>query len=148
MRPAGCMFETPGVKQMFPHLDENVAAMWVWLNSSKSDDLRTNAFSMIKTLKTQEKNVFFICWSPLLRHYKWGLYILSLFPSQVPTLVVESRMLVVASGRQSCSIPPAIRFLFLDFTSFIVENVFSHVCISKTYFRCEIFQFEKSIFTD
>jgi len=25
------------------HLDENVAAWWIWLNSSKSDDLRTNS---------------------------------------------------------------------------------------------------------
>jgi len=27
------------------HLDENIAALWVWLNSSKSDDLWTNTFS-------------------------------------------------------------------------------------------------------
>ena len=29
------------------HLDENVAALWVWLNSRKSDDVRTTAFSTI-----------------------------------------------------------------------------------------------------
>ena len=41
------------------------------------------------------------------------------------------------SGNKSKTIVqclPAIRFLFLYFTCFIVENVFSHVCISKTYF--------------
>jgi len=26
-------------------LDENIAAFWIWLNSSRSDDLRANAFS-------------------------------------------------------------------------------------------------------
>jgi len=38
--------------------------------------------------------------------------------------------------------PPAKRFLFLHFTCFIVENVFSHLCISKHIFIV------KSIFTD
>jgi len=27
------------------HLDENTAALWVWLNSCKSDDVWTNVFS-------------------------------------------------------------------------------------------------------
>ena len=39
------------------HLDENVAALWVWLNSSKSDDLRTNAFSTSK--KFESRKFFF-----------------------------------------------------------------------------------------
>jgi len=26
-------------------LDENIAALWVWLNLGKSDDLRTSVFS-------------------------------------------------------------------------------------------------------
>ena len=43
-------------------------------------------------------------------------------------------MLVVARRRLSCSVPPAIRFLFLHFTCFIIESVFSHVCISKRIF--------------
>jgi len=25
-------------------MDETIAALWVWLNSNKSDDLRTNGF--------------------------------------------------------------------------------------------------------
>ena len=37
-------------------LDENNAALWVWLNSSKSDDLRTNAFSTSTKCKSQRKN--------------------------------------------------------------------------------------------
>jgi len=57
------------VKQMF-HLDKNVAALWLWLNSSKSDDLRINAFSTSTKCKKSRKNTFFICWSPLSRHYK------------------------------------------------------------------------------
>jgi len=36
-------------------LDENVAAFWVWLNSSKSDDLRSNAFST--STKSQNERV-------------------------------------------------------------------------------------------
>jgi len=51
-------------------LDENVAALWVWLNSSKSDDARTNAFSTKTKRKSQGKNIFWICWSPLSWHYK------------------------------------------------------------------------------
>jgi len=54
-------------------LDENIVALWVWLNSSKSDDLRTNAFSTSTKCKSQGKNIVWICWSPLSRHYKkWG----------------------------------------------------------------------------
>jgi len=48
-------------------------------------------------------------------------------------------MLVVASWRLSSSVPPAIRFLFLHFTCFIVENVFSHVPISKHIFIAKSF---------
>jgi len=58
----------------------------IWLNSSISDDLRTNAFSTSTKCKSQGKYIFWICWSSLLRHYKklgW-MYISSLFPSQVP----------------------------------------------------------------
>jgi len=36
-----------------------------------------------------------------------------------------------SSRRLSSSVPPAIWFLILHLTCFIVENVFSHVCISK-----------------
>jgi len=60
------------VKQMF-RTYENIAALWVWLNSSNSDDLRTNAFSTSTKCKSQGKNIFWICWSSLSRHYnKWG----------------------------------------------------------------------------
>jgi len=52
------------------HLDENIAALWVWLKSSKSDNLRTNAFSTSTKRKSQGKNSFWVCWSPLWRHYK------------------------------------------------------------------------------
>jgi len=51
-------------------LDENIVALWVWLNSSRSDNLRTIAFSTSTKCKSQWKNLFWICWSPLLRHYK------------------------------------------------------------------------------
>jgi len=39
-------------------LDENIAALWVWLNSSKSDDLRTNAFSTSAECMSQGKKTF------------------------------------------------------------------------------------------
>jgi len=42
--------------------------LWVWLNSSKSDDLRTNAFSTSTKCKSQRKNIFWICWPPLSWH--------------------------------------------------------------------------------
>jgi len=32
--------------------------------------LRTNAFSTSTTCKSQGKNIFWICWLPLSRHYK------------------------------------------------------------------------------
>jgi len=41
------------------YLDGNVAALWVWLNSSKSDDLRTNAFSTSTKCKSHGKNYLF-----------------------------------------------------------------------------------------
>jgi len=41
-------------------LDENIATLWVWLNSSKSDDLRTNAFSTSTKYKSQGKYIFWI----------------------------------------------------------------------------------------
>jgi len=37
--------------------DENIAALWVWLNSSKSDYLRTNAFITSTKCKSQGKNI-------------------------------------------------------------------------------------------
>jgi len=40
------------------NLGENTAALWVWLNSCKSDDLRTNAFSTRTKCKSQGKNIF------------------------------------------------------------------------------------------
>jgi len=39
-------------------LDENIDAFWVWLISSKSDDLRVNAFSTSTKCKSQGKNIF------------------------------------------------------------------------------------------
>jgi len=68
-------------------LDESIAVLWVWLNSSKSDYVRTNAFSTSTKRESQGKNNFWFCWSPLLRHHKklGYTYISSLFPNQVPT---------------------------------------------------------------
>jgi len=40
------------------HLDENVATLWVWLNPSKSDNVRTNAFSTSTKCKSHGKNIF------------------------------------------------------------------------------------------
>jgi len=48
-------------------------------------------------------------------------------------------ILVAASRRLSSSVASDIRFLFLHFTYFIVENVFSHVCISKHNFIAKSF---------
>jgi len=45
----------------------------------------------------------------------------------------------VSGSKSETSVPPAIRFLFLHFTCFIVENVFSHVCISKHIFIAKSF---------
>jgi len=39
-------------------LDENIVALWIWLNSSKSDVLRTNAFSTSTKCKGQVKISF------------------------------------------------------------------------------------------
>ena len=52
------------------HLDESVAALWTSLNSSRSDDLQTNAFSTSAKCTSQGKYIFRICWSPLSRHYR------------------------------------------------------------------------------
>jgi len=59
---------------------------------------------------------------------------------------------LVASGRLSSGVSPAIRVLFSNLTCFIAESVLSHtcVCVSKyqVHFWCEIFQFGKSIFAE
>jgi len=53
------------------HLAENIDALW--LNSGKSNDLRTHAFNIGTKRKSQEINIFWIGWSPLSWHYKkWG----------------------------------------------------------------------------
>jgi len=52
------------------HFNENIATLWVRLNSSKSDHLRTTAFSTSTKCKSQGKYIFWICWSPLSRRYK------------------------------------------------------------------------------
>jgi len=46
------------VKQMFHTWMISFVALWVWLNSSKSDDLRTNAFSTSTKRKSQIKTSF------------------------------------------------------------------------------------------
>jgi len=48
----------PACKAKFSHLGENIAALCFWLNSSKSDDLRTNAFSKSAMCKSHEKIYF------------------------------------------------------------------------------------------
>jgi len=54
-------------------LDENIDALWVWLNSGKSNDLRTRAFSTGTKWKSHGINIYWIGWSPLSWHYKkWG----------------------------------------------------------------------------
>jgi len=37
------------------HLDENIAALWVWLNSSKSYDLRTMHSAQAQSVRVKEK---------------------------------------------------------------------------------------------
>jgi len=39
--PNAPLGNAPACKATFSHLDENIAALCLWLNSSKSDDLRT-----------------------------------------------------------------------------------------------------------
>jgi len=41
-----------------------------YVNQSKSGDVRSNAFSTSTKCKSHGKNTFWICWSPLSRHYK------------------------------------------------------------------------------
>jgi len=57
-------------------LDENIAALWIWLKSSKSDDATNQCIQhkhKVANCKKHGKNIFWICWSPLSRHYKkWG----------------------------------------------------------------------------
>jgi len=45
----------PACKAKVSHLDEIIAAFCFWLNSSKSDDLRSNAFSTSTKCKSHEK---------------------------------------------------------------------------------------------
>jgi len=40
------------------HLDENIAASWVWLNSGESDDFRTNVFRTGTKCKSHGINIF------------------------------------------------------------------------------------------
>jgi len=55
------------------HLDETIEVLWVWLNSGKSNDLRTNVFSTGAKCKSHRINIFWIIWSRLSWHYKkWG----------------------------------------------------------------------------
>ena len=63
----------PTCKAKVLQLDENITALCFWLNSSKSDDLRTNALSISTKCKSHEKIYFGFV----------GHYILSLIPSQV-----------------------------------------------------------------
>jgi len=49
---------------------ENIDALWIWLNSGKSDDLRTHAFSTGTKSKSHGINIFWNDWSPLSWHYK------------------------------------------------------------------------------
>ena len=46
---------TPTCKAKVSHLDENIAALCFWLDSSKSDDLQTNEFSTSTKCKSHEK---------------------------------------------------------------------------------------------
>jgi len=48
----------PACIEKVSHLDENIAALCFWLNSSKSGDLRTNAFSTSTKCKSHEKIYF------------------------------------------------------------------------------------------
>ena len=48
----------PACKAKVPHLHGNIAALCLWLNSSKSDDLRTNALSTSTKCKSHEKIYF------------------------------------------------------------------------------------------
>jgi len=48
----------PACKVKVSHLDENIAALCLRLNSSKSDDLRNNAFSTSTKCKSHEKIYF------------------------------------------------------------------------------------------
>jgi len=47
----------PACKAKVLHLDENIAALCFWLNSSKSHDLRTNAFSTSTKCKNHKKYI-------------------------------------------------------------------------------------------
>jgi len=44
----------PACKAKFSHLDKNIAALCCWLNSSKSDDSRNNAFGKSTKCKHHE----------------------------------------------------------------------------------------------
>ena len=50
----------PACKAKVPHLDENISALRFWLNSSKSNDLRTDAFSTSTKCKSHKKIYFFL----------------------------------------------------------------------------------------
>jgi len=55
------------------HLDKNIDALWVCLNSGKSNDLQTHAFSTGTKWKSHGINILWIGRSPLSWQYKkWG----------------------------------------------------------------------------
>jgi len=72
------------VKQKFHTLDENTAALCFWLNSSKSDDLRTIAFSTSTKCKSHEKYILVLLVTIVatLQDTRVNAY-LSLIPRQV-----------------------------------------------------------------
>jgi len=64
---------SPNYKPNVLQLDENITALWVWLNSGKPDDLLTNALSTDTKCRSHRINILWNCWSPLSRHHKkWG----------------------------------------------------------------------------
>jgi len=55
------------------HLDKNIDALWVWLNSGKSNNPCIQHRHKVAKWKSHEISIFWIGWSPLSRHYKkWG----------------------------------------------------------------------------
>jgi len=52
-------------KENVLHLDENIDVLWVCLNSGKSNDLQTHAFSTGKKWQSHGIKIFRLGWSPL-----------------------------------------------------------------------------------
>jgi len=117
-------------------LDENIAEFWVWLNSSKSDDLRTNALStstfldflvtIIATLQKVRMNVYFILIS------ESGPYVLgyrSIWDCQMKISIKSQKMLTRGQKKVKLYLRYCHSFVTQTSKLKISKNIFFEIMI-------------------